>query len=40
VAAETFAAWLAEDVGLGRLRPNDATKRAAKAALGKLALKL
>ncbi len=40
VAAESFAHWLAADVGLTRLRANDATKRAAKAALGKAKLKL
>lgn len=40
VAAESFAHWLAEDVGLGRLRPNDATKRAAKSVLGRAKLKL
>lgn len=40
IAAEGFASWLAEDVGLGRLRPNEATKRASKAVLGKAKLKL
>lgn len=40
VMAESFGAWLADEVGLGTLRANEATKRAAKAALGKARLRM